>query len=68
MAKFQMCLMGGGASPVMETSHPDLEALADELVRARFVIGELVNPETGELGPKALVAVCRIQMILEADT
>ena len=67
MGKFQICLMGGGASPVMETSHPDLQALAEDLVRSRFLAGELVDLETGELGPKALVAICRIQMVLEAD-
>jgi len=51
----------------METWHSDLEALADDLVYSRFLTGELVDLETGESGPKALVAVCRIQMIIEAD-
>ena len=67
MAKFQIRLMGGGAPPLMETWHSDLEALADDLVHSRFLTGELVDLETGESGPKALVAVCRIQMIIEAD-
>lgn len=67
MARFQICLMGGGAPPVMETRHSDLQGLADDMARSRFIAGELVDTETGEIGPKVLVAVCRIQMILEAD-
>ena len=67
MAVFFIHLMGQGQPIKLDMLCADIDELADEASRARFLAGHMAEPDEEGICRRVLIAAQRIQCVIEAD-
>lgn len=67
MSVFKLWMIGSFEPTTVRISDPALRDLNNSTAGRRFIEAELVNFDTGEIGPRMIVPLNRIQMLMEAE-
>lgn len=67
MARFKLFLIGTPQPLDVEFPASNVSDLNEVASRARFIEGNMAEPDADGVYPGVLIPTCRLQMILEAD-
>lgn len=67
MSVFRLWMIGSPEAATVRIDDPALRDLNNSSAGRRFIEAELVDLNTGEIGPRMIVPLNRIQMLMEAE-
>lgn len=67
MARFKLFLIGTPLPLEVELAASSVSELMESASRARFIEGNMAEPDAEGVFPGVLIPTCRLQMILEVD-
>jgi len=67
MGVFRLWMIGSAEAATVKIADPALFDLNNSSAGRRFIEAELIDLDTGEIGPRMIVPLNRIQMLMEAE-
>lgn len=67
MSVFRLWMIGSAEATTVRIADPALSDLNNSSAGRRFIEAELVDLDTGEIGPRMILPLNRIQMLMEAQ-
>lgn len=67
MSVFRLWMVGSPEVTTVKIDDPSLSNLNNSSAGRRFIEAELVDLDTGEIGPRMIVPLNRIHMLMEAE-
>lgn len=64
---YRVCLVGQHQPLNIDLPFADLDQLAAEASRAKFLAGHITEPDEQGVCRRVMIATCRIQCVIEAD-
>ena len=67
MSMFRLWMIGSAEPTTVRIADPALRDLNNSTAGRRFIEAEVIDSDTGEIGPRLIVPLNCIQMLMEAE-